>query len=61
MSLHHLGVADFAATADNPYFVMAGFAAITDYFYCRSRFLATDYHQARWTADGGLIGYKSAM
>jgi hypothetical protein len=37
MSLHHLGVASFAAAADNPYFVMAGFAAITDYFYCRSR------------------------
>jgi hypothetical protein len=37
MSLHHLGVAGFAAAADNPYFVMAGFAAITDYFCCRSR------------------------
>jgi hypothetical protein len=32
MSLHLLGVACFAAAADNPYFVMAGFAAITGYF-----------------------------
>jgi hypothetical protein len=37
MSLHLLGIAGFAAAADNPYFVMAGFAAITDYFCCRSR------------------------
>jgi hypothetical protein len=27
---HPLGVAGFAAAADNPYFVMAGFAAIAD-------------------------------
>jgi hypothetical protein len=33
---HLLGVAGSAAAADNPYFVMAGFAAITDYFYCRT-------------------------
>jgi hypothetical protein len=37
MSLHLLGVAGFAAAGDNPYFVMAGFAAITGYFCCRSR------------------------
>jgi hypothetical protein len=37
MSLHLLGVAGFAAAADNLYFVMAGFAATTDYFCCRSR------------------------
>jgi hypothetical protein len=37
MSLHPLGVAGFAAAVDNPYFVMAGFAAIMDYFYCRGR------------------------
>jgi hypothetical protein len=34
---HPLGVAGFAAATDNPYFVMAGFAAITDYFCCRCR------------------------
>jgi hypothetical protein len=27
---HPLGVAGFAAAADNPYFIMAGFAAIAD-------------------------------
>jgi hypothetical protein len=42
MSLH-LGVAGFAAAADNPYFVMAGFAVITDYFRCRSWCLNTSY------------------
>jgi hypothetical protein len=39
---HLLGVAGFAATADNLYFVMAGFAAITDYFCCRGRLQLRD-------------------
>jgi hypothetical protein len=42
MSLHPLGVAGFAAAADNPYFILAGFAAIIDYFCCRSRLQLRD-------------------
>jgi hypothetical protein len=47
MSLHPLGVAGFAVAADNPYFVMAGFAAITYYFCCRSRLLLRDNRHCR--------------
>jgi hypothetical protein len=47
MSLHPLSVAGFTAAVDNPYFIMAGFAAITDYFCCRSRLQLRDNRHRR--------------
>jgi hypothetical protein len=47
MSLHLLGVVGFAAAADNPYFIMAGFAAITDYFCCCGRLQLRDSRHRR--------------